>query len=69
MAITQNPPIGTNKRIHDTLLTIMGGHLLEFRGAIIPALHTVNLDKNTIFRTREAIAKGSWSVRGLLKQL
>ena len=69
IAITQKLPIGTNKRIHDTLLTIIGGHLLESRGAIIPALHAINLDKNAILRTREAIAEGSWSVRGLLKQL
>ena len=47
----------------------MSGQLLETRGAIIPALHAMKLNKNAILRTREAIAEGSWSVRGLLKQL
>lgn len=62
-----NTPIGTNLRLHDALLTIMSGRLLETRGALIPALDAMGLSKNDCLRTREAIQSGSWSVRGLLK--
>ena len=67
IAMILNTPIGTNLRLHDALLTIMSGHLLESRGAIIPALDAMGLNKNDCLRTREAIQSGSWSVRGLLK--
>jgi len=69
VAITQHLPKGTNKPIHDALLTIMSGRLLETRGAIIPALTFMNLSPNAVLRTREAIAEGAWTRRGLLKRL
>jgi hypothetical protein len=65
--MTLNTPIGTNLRLHDALLTIMSGRLLETRGALIPALDSMGLNQNDCLRTREAIQSGSWSIRGLLK--
>ena len=62
-----NTPLGTNLRLHDALFTIMSGRLLETRGALIPALDAMGLNKNECLRTREAMQSGSWSVRGLLK--
>lgn len=68
IAVSQGLPVGTNLRIHDALLTIMSGGLLQSRGAIIPALSEKGLSQNEVLRTREAIQSGSWSVAGLLKR-
>jgi hypothetical protein len=68
VAITEHLPKGTNKRIHDALFAIMSGRLLETRGAIMPALTLMNLDPNAVLRTREAMAEGAWTIRGLLKR-
>jgi hypothetical protein len=67
IAMILNTPLGTNLRLHDALFTIMSGCLLETRGAIIPALDSMGLNKNDCLRTREAIQSGVWSARGLLK--
>jgi hypothetical protein len=69
IAITRGLCLGTNLAIHDALLTIMSGRLLESRGAIIPALSAMGLDKKESLRTRKAIQKGAWSIRGLLEKL
>jgi hypothetical protein len=69
IAITKDLCIGTNLAIHDVLLTIMSGRLLETRGAIIPALSAMGLDKAACLRTRKAIQKGAWSIRQLLEKL
>jgi hypothetical protein len=67
LAITKKLCIGTNLRIHDTLLTLMSGRLLETRGALIPALSSMGLNQNECLRTRAAIQQGRWTVRNLLK--
>ena len=46
----------------------MSGRLLETRGALIPALSSMCLNQNECLRTRVAIQKGAWSIRGLLKR-
>lgn len=61
--------VGTNLCIHDGLMTLMRGELLESRGALIPALDGVGLNKEECLRVRGGIQKGSWSVGGLLKGL
>jgi hypothetical protein len=68
IAITRGLCLGTNLAIHDALLTIMSGRLLESRGAILPALSAMGLDKKECLRTRKAIQKGAWSIRGLLEE-
>jgi hypothetical protein len=67
IAIVLNIPIGTNLRLHDALLTIMSGRLLETRGALIPALDSMGFNQNDCLRTREAIQNGAWTITGLLK--
>jgi hypothetical protein len=68
IAITKNIAIGTNLRIHDTLLTLMSGRLLETRGALIPALSSMGLNQNECLRTRAAIQQGTWTIGTLLKR-
>jgi hypothetical protein len=68
IAITKDLCQGTNLAIHDVLLTLMSGRLLESRGAIIPALSAMNLNKKECLRTRKAIQKGAWSIRQLLEK-
>jgi hypothetical protein len=67
ITIVLNTPIGTNLRLHDALLSIMSGRLLETRGGLIPALDLMGLNKNECLRTREAIQSGLWTITGLLK--
>jgi hypothetical protein len=69
IAITKGLCLGTNLAIHDALLTIMSGRLLESRGAILPALSAMSLNKKECLRTRKAIQKGAWSIRQLLEKL
>jgi hypothetical protein len=69
IAMTKELGVGTNLRLHDGLMTLMSGRLLESRGALIPALDAMGLSKNECLRTREGIQSGSWTIKGLLEGL
>jgi hypothetical protein len=67
--IVQETPIGTNLGLYNGLLTLMGGHLLASRGAIIPALSAAGLSRPAVKRTWQALAHGAWDTNELLERL
>jgi hypothetical protein len=67
--MTKELGVGTNLRLQDGLMTLMSGRLLESRGALVPALDAMGLNKNECLRTREGIQSGSWTIKDLLQGL
>lgn len=67
--IVKETPIGTNLGLYDGLMTMMGGHLLSSRGALVPALDQAGLERARVKRSWQAMAHGAWDVNELLKEL
>jgi hypothetical protein len=66
--IVKETPIGTNLGLYDGRMTLLGGHLLASRGAIIPALSAVGLSRQAVKRTGQALAHGAWETNELLER-
>lgn len=67
--IVKEAPIGTNLGLYGGLMTMMSGHLLSSRGALIPALDQARLTREQSRRVWQAMAHGAWQVNDLLNAL
>ena len=59
-------PIGTNLGLFLLLWTLLGGHLLQTRGAIIPALAAFGLPEEGVRRSWASLTYGCWKIQPLL---
>ena len=61
-------PIGTNLAMAHTFWALLGGQLLNSRGALFPALKAIGLEDDEVRRAWTAVYKGVWQTEQLLEQ-
>jgi hypothetical protein len=64
--VVADVPLGTNLGLFHLLWTLLGGRLLQSRGAFIPALADFGLGAAAVRRAWDALAYGCWSIAQLL---
>jgi hypothetical protein len=64
--VVSHVPVGTNLGLFHLLWTLLGGRLLQSRGAVIPALADFGLCAAAVRRAWSALAYGRWSTAPLL---
>ncbi len=67
--VVQGVGVGTNLGLSEFLMTVMGGHFLESRGCIFPALIRVGYSPRESRRVWRAGAMGAWECNQLLARL
>ena len=67
--VVKKTPVGTNLGLYEGLMCVMGGGLLESRGAVIPALYAWTQNQCDTLRIWRAVGYGAWQVNLLLKEL
>ena len=65
-AVVATAPIGTNLGLVQVLWMLVGGRLLETRGAVIPGLSATGLSEPAVRRAWAALGQGDWTSAGLL---